>query len=599
MPATPSQRRNRIIVGLVAFAALCGVVGFLAGRTISSPADVAADAAPPEPSLITAPVELRRLSSSVVVRGNADLAGSVAVTVGGSFGPSTGGVAVVTGVSVQPGDVIAEGDVLVEVTQRPILALQGDLPMFRDLGPGSEGDDVEQLQDALNRIGIEVPVDGVYSEATERGVTEMYRRVGYKAPGLTEEEDSRLDAAERSLAATESFLSSSERRLKELQKPLAKSTRLQLEASLESAKSSVALAQATRTETLAAAEAASAASVVEQSTARDALAAAEACLSQIQAGSSGAELTSCPDAYTALDADTALAQATAERDQAQGLLASAEAARAAAEASEAVVVEQQDQAVASAQTQLRIQQAVYDEQIAPPDTEDAEQAVADARKDRDQAAATLAEIEAETGIRLPLAEAVFVPSLPVRVQALEVQRGDLVEGPVMYVSGTEVTITSAVTASDRSFVREDMIATVDDAALEIEFEAEITEIADTPGGQASDGRYYMELSPLGDLDDIAGPGDFGADIPGFGIAGLNLRVTIPIESTGGEVLTVPLAALAAGGDGSVRVEVESDTTPGETRTVTVTTGLETTGFVEISAVDGAISAGDRVVVGRQ
>lgn len=591
MPATPSQRRNRMIIGLVAFAALCGVIGFLAGRTISSPADVAADAAPPEPSLITAPVELRRLSSNIVVRGNADLEGSVAITVDGSVGFETGGVAVITGLSVAPGDVIDEGEVLIEVSQRPIIALQGDLPMFRGLGPGSEGDDVEQLQSALNRIGITVPVDGVYGEATELGVKEMYERRGYDAPGLTDEEDSALDAARGLLTATESILKAAERRLEDLQEPLPASTRLQLEASLANAKSAVALAQATRTEAIAAAEAASAASVVELNAAQEALSAAEACLAQTQAGGSGAELTSCSGAYAALDAETARAQATAERDQAQALLSSAATARAAAEASEAAIAEQQNQAAASAQTQLRIQQAVYDEQLAPPDTADARQAVADARSERDDAAAELAEVEAATGIRLPLAEAVFLPAVPVRVQQVEVQRGDLVTGPVMYVSGAEVTITASLAPSDRSFVEQGMVATVDDQALGIEFEAEIVEIADTPGGQASDGRYFMQLSPLGDVEDSAGAAGE--------IAGLNLRVTIPIESTGGEVLTVPLAALAAGGDGSVRVEVESDAVPGETRTVDVTTGLETTGFVEIEAVDGSIEPGDRVVVGRQ
>ncbi len=590
MTVSPSQRRNRVILGLVGFAVLCGLVGFLAGRTISSPADVAADAAAPEPSLITVPVELRRLSSNVVVRGNADLEGSVGISVDGSVGFATGGVAVVTGLSVQTGDVVAEGEVLIEISQRPIIALQGELPMFRGLGPGSEGDDVEQLQDALNRIGIQVPVDGAYGEATERGVTELYRRVGYRAPGLTEDEEARLDSARELLSAAESALGAADRALKEIQQPLPKSARLQLDASLDDAKSSLALAEAAQTEANAAAEAASAAAAVDLSATRGGLAAAQACLAQVEAGSSGAALTDCADAYASLDAAAALAQATTERDQAQAGVTAAEAALAAAEAAEDTVAEQQRRSVASARTQLAIQQAVYDEQTAAPDTADAKQAVADAREARDDAAAALADLESVTGVRLPLAEAVFVPALPVRVQSLEVERGSLPSGPVMYVSGAEVTISAALAASDRSFISEGMTATVDDQALGIEFEAEITEIADTPGGQASDGRYFMELRPLGDLGDQGGANE---------IAGLNLRVTIPIESSGGEVLAVPLAALAAGADGSVRVEVESDDTPGETRTVTVTTGLETTGFVEIAAVDGSIEAGDRVVVGRQ
>lgn len=76
----------------------------------------------------------------------------------------------------------------------------------------------------------------------------------------------------------------------------------------------------------------------------------------------------------------------------------------------------------------------------------------------------------------------------------------------------------------------------------------------------------------------------------------SLRVTIPISSTGGEVLAVPLAAVSAGADGRSRVELERG--DGETELVTVTTGLAADGFVEIDPVGADIDAGDRVVVGR-
>jgi multidrug efflux pump subunit AcrA (membrane-fusion protein) len=68
-----------------------------------------------------------------------------------------------------------------------------------------------------------------------------------------------------------------------------------------------------------------------------------------------------------------------------------------------------------------------------------------------------------------------------------------------------------------------------------------------------------------------------------------------VSSTAGEVLAVPLAALTAGPGGEARVEVLD----GDTGTlVEVTTGLAADGFVEVSAVDGDLGAGDRVVVGQ-
>ena len=62
------------------------------------------------------------------------------------------------------------------------------------------------------------------------------------------------------------------------------------------------------------------------------------------------------------------------------------------------------------------------------------------------------------------------------------------------------------------------------------------------------------------------------------------------------MLTVPLAALSAGPDGTARVEVER--ADGEAELVEVSTGLRAGGLVEIEALDGSVSEGDRVVVGR-
>jgi hypothetical protein len=64
------------------------------------------------------------------------------------------------------------------------------------------------------------------------------------------------------------------------------------------------------------------------------------------------------------------------------------------------------------------------------------------------------------------------------------------------------------------------------------------------------------------------------------------------------VTAVPVAALSAGADGSARVDVE-DTPGGALRTVKVRTGLSAQGFVEVTALEGTLEVGDRVVVGRK
>jgi hypothetical protein len=76
----------------------------------------------------------------------------------------------------------------------------------------------------------------------------------------------------------------------------------------------------------------------------------------------------------------------------------------------------------------------------------------------------------------------------------------------------------------------------------------------------------------------------------------NVRVTIPVKSTNGKVLAVPVAALSAGPDGSSRIEVLRD---GKTELVPVTVGLSADGYAEVRpAGDAKLVAGDQVVVGR-
>lgn len=568
-------RRRQALVGVVVLAVLSALVGFVAGRTIKSPADAAADAEVPEASLITVPVELRVLASNVVVRGDARLEGSVDVTVDGSAGLSTGGVAVVTSISASEGEVLSEGSVLIEVSERPVLVLAGELPMFRSLGPGSRGDDVSQLQEALARLGFATPVDGVYGEDTERAIELLYGSIGYSAPGLTDSERADLNAAREALDGAQSQLNASIRQLDELKAPLPRSTVLQANASLASAEAAVTIASASAAEALATADATIAALIVDRSAAQAASGLADDRLAEAQGGTH-------PDTGLAPTAQE-LTDLAAEAAAAAEARLAAEKAVTAGQAGRVLTETETQRTVNDAETQLEIARAQHEELLAPPNILSASEAVTDSRAVRDRAAAAQADLEARTGVRVPLAEVVFVRALPSRVQRLFVSRGDLVSGPVMTISGADVTIDSAIPTSDRSLVAEGMMATVDDQALGLSFDAEITTLADEPGGRATEGRYFMELTPVED--------------PGTDVAGLNLRITIPVTSTGGEVLTVPLAALAAGGDGSVRIEIEDDS--GDVRTVTVTTGLETTGFVEITPVEGSVEPGDRVVIGVQ
>lgn len=70
------------------------------------------------------------------------------------------------------GSLVHEGDTLYSVDLVPVVAMKGSIPAFRDLGPGSNGADVKQLQNFLLHAGyFKAAVDGRYGSATAGAVS--------------------------------------------------------------------------------------------------------------------------------------------------------------------------------------------------------------------------------------------------------------------------------------------------------------------------------------------------------------------------------------------------------------------------------------------
>ena len=189
----PGGRRKVLAIGLV-IVVLASIAGWLAGRQIKSPAEIAANTAPPDPSLITAPVEKVALSADVVVRGTVRYGAPQAVTLPKSaLKPGTG----IVSVPPTKGAQLGEGTVALSVSGRPVFILQGAQPAYRDLGPGDEGADVRQLEEALARLGFDPgPRDGLYDGGAAAAVSAWYRAAGFKPFGPTEEQLAALRAAE-------------------------------------------------------------------------------------------------------------------------------------------------------------------------------------------------------------------------------------------------------------------------------------------------------------------------------------------------------------------------------------------------------------------
>jgi peptidoglycan hydrolase-like protein with peptidoglycan-binding domain len=170
------SRRVVLTLALAAVIAAAGI-GWAAGTHIKSPAQVASEAEPPEPSLITVPVVKMVIANDVVTRGTVRFDEPETVQASAPADPELSPV--VTWVP-SVGDELDEGSVLYELAGRPTFALQGDLPLFRTVKPGDEGEDIEQLQTTLTRLGFDPGiVDGVYGPDTEAAVEAFYRSQGY------------------------------------------------------------------------------------------------------------------------------------------------------------------------------------------------------------------------------------------------------------------------------------------------------------------------------------------------------------------------------------------------------------------------------------
>jgi len=260
--------------------------------------------------------------------------------------------------------------------------------------------------------------------------------------------------------------------------------------------------------------------------------------------------------------------------------------------------------VAGAQDALtlaRAQRAALDK---PRDVAAQTAAVTNAQRQLDDAKKALGEARTETLTALPASEVLFLSGLPRRVDEVLVERGATISGPVMAVSGATLVIEASAGASDAELLAPGATASFvlpDDSQASATVTSIEARKADAEGGEpgadAKKGaRFTVLLAP-----DTLTPEQITL------LQGSNVRLTIPVSSTAGEVLAVPLAALTAGPGGESRVEVlRGDARDGRTGKdedratdlVPVKTGLAAGGFVEIVSSDDPLEPGDKVVVGK-
>ena len=137
-------------------------------------------------------------------------------------------------------------------------------------------------------------------------------------------------------------------------------------------------------------------------------------------------------------------------------------------------------------------------------------------------------------------------------------------GPLLTVTNAVVTVDGSLRLEEAALAKAGMTVTIDEPDLGINATGTIQRVAEAPGTNGVDGFHvYFEVL---------------VNNPPPSLVGASVRLTVPVESTGGSVFAVPVSALTLSADGSSRIQREHD---GALEFVTVTSGLAADGYVAV------------------
>jgi peptidoglycan hydrolase-like protein with peptidoglycan-binding domain len=501
-PGSDGSRRRKTALAVVGTAVVAGLLGGVIGNRIQSPADRAAASAAPIPSLITVPVERRSLSSELVLSGSVNYNEPTFVQLAGGVGIDKGEAAVVTDIR-QTGEELQEGDVLLEVTGRPVLVLQGDVPMYRRLVIGSEGPDVAQLELALQRLGYNTgTVDTVFDTATAAAVEEMYADAGYTAEGPSVDEREALTSAQNAVRQAEENLAAANKAVEDARRPMLESERLQLERSLQSARDAVPAAREAANESVAQADQAVATAQAARNTA---VVARDTAANMRDLAAAGTIDPDTGEPYTA----ERTAQLAVEAAAAQEALVAADAQVDAARISRDRAADDGERSIADAEFQLRLTEAQYAEQTASGDTTVLDKAVEDAQQSVTDATANLTALQAATGLRISPGEIIFVPLMPTTLTESYVTLGSPVQGQLGTLATSSTLVTGRVSRVDSALVAVGASVTIDIRGSGVTTTGTVLSVGSAPaqqqggenggfgpsGGNDTSGRLVVTIAP--------------------------------------------------------------------------------------------------------
>ena len=169
--------KSHVVIGVLAILLLgaTGTAWYFAAQA-RTPAQRAEETAEPDDSVITVQVDQDQLVSTLEFDAELNRTGDFKVPA--PTAPDGVATALASKIPVKTGDEVKPGTVLLEVSGRPMIALEGDVPAYRDLKEGDTGPDVEQLQLALQQI-YGTPKTGTFDSRTASDVKKLYDHAGY------------------------------------------------------------------------------------------------------------------------------------------------------------------------------------------------------------------------------------------------------------------------------------------------------------------------------------------------------------------------------------------------------------------------------------
>jgi hypothetical protein len=621
--SSSSATTKRTLGAGLALVVLLALAAWIAGRQIRSPAQVAAETAAPDPGAITVPVERRVLASEVIARGTVRYGSPQPVVLATSEVKQASGEGEIVTEPPRRGLQVAEGTVAMSVSGRPVFVLRGAQPSHRDIGPGSRGPDVAQLERGLARLGFSPGrLDDRYDGDTAAAVAAWYEGEGWAPFGATDLQLEQLRSANAAAASARDLHVQALLAIRSAAHGFTPQELAQARIDVETARDAVdtaaldlttarlrlrnaraaarrttgitlALRGARRDNQLAAADLALKRAVLNR--AIDAQAEAQRTLAEAPPDTSPAErsgleaaLRQATDdvAVARLDVNAAVASSAATRAAGADAVAAARGDRrraVTARRTAAARVVRTDQALTTARRQAVLSARRLGVMRAPGDTSLQGLLADSAAREANETEAEAARLAARIGVQVPGNEVLFFRTLPLRIDSVRVRRGDSLSGSAMTVSNSRLAIDSSLSLEDAQLVRPGARVTIEEPDLGVRATGVVSHVADRPGTHKVDpARVYLEVAPG------AAPAQ---------LVGASVKLTVAVKSTGGPVLTVPVTALSVGADGSSRVQRQDG--GDRTEFVSVEPGLAAHGLVEVRPTGDSLKPDDLVVVGRR